>query len=205
MMCGYKFYTDEMHATGYADSANVTDPEAIEAFQALHDLIYKTRSRRIAPRRAALDQLGGAFQSGRVAMEINGGWGWWSYKPLIDDPERLLLGRRAAAEGRAGRRPARGDLHRPVGDHGQHVGRRPGSAAWTFVKFLVSPEQAREYALVGGAPPTQGALLDEYFKQFEKCHGPGRGAGGLGRRHHERPRIVQPPAGAVGRAEPDLG
>ncbi|MEJ7653134.1 MAG: hypothetical protein WKH64_07235 [Chloroflexia bacterium] len=44
--------------------------------------------------------------------------------------------------------------------------------AWEFVKFLVSPEQAAAYTESTGTPPTQTALLNDYYKQFEKCMKP---------------------------------
>lgn len=35
----------------------------------------------------ALSQLGGDFQSGKVAMRQNGGWGWWVYSSVTPEVE----------------------------------------------------------------------------------------------------------------------
>ncbi len=144
----------------------------ISSFQARHDLIYKEKVSPDTASVAALDQLGGAFQSGRIAMEINGGWGWWTYKPLIDDEANGFCWGAAPLPKGAPEAEQRAVIFTDPWAITGNMSAEDQAASWTFVKFLVSPEQAREYALVGGAPPTQGALLDEYFKQFEKCQDP---------------------------------
>ncbi len=77
--------------------------------------------------------------------------------------------------------------------------------AWEFVKFLVSPEQAAAYTEATGTPPTQTALLGDYYKQFEKCMKPEDMKVGVRRCVLARTRIVQPPDGTLGRSQSDLG
>jgi len=45
-------------------------------------------------------------------------------------------------------------------------------AAWDFVKFLTSKEQAAAYTNATGTPPTRSSLLADYYKGYSKCMAP---------------------------------
>src|SRR5262249_20284930 len=79
-------WTKDSLTTGFSDDINITDDKSVTAFQKFHDLTFVDKVAPDASVGQALSQLGGEFQSGRVAMELAGGWGMWSYKTLINDP-----------------------------------------------------------------------------------------------------------------------
>ncbi|MDQ3856644.1 MAG: extracellular solute-binding protein, partial [Chloroflexota bacterium] len=157
--------------TGFADSVSVTDPKSIQAFQAYHDLIYKDKVAPNPSTAAALDQLGGAFSTGRMAMAIDGGWGHWSYKALIDDPNGFCWGAAPLPMGSPDAK-MRATIFTDPWAITANMSEDETNLAWTFVKFLVSPEQAAKYTETTGTPPTQTALLKDYYKQFSKCMKP---------------------------------
>ena len=168
---GHDVWPDGAYDSGYADSVSVTDDASKKGFQALHDLVYKDKVAPDPAASSALDQLGGAFAAGRVAMTVSGGWGHWSWHGLIDDPNGFCWG---AAPIPAGSPDAK---NRTIIFTDPWVLTKDLPAdqmdtAWEFVKFLVSPEQAKLYSDTTGTPPTQTALLDGYYKQFEKCQKP---------------------------------
>jgi multiple sugar transport system substrate-binding protein len=156
MIWGKYPWSEEALEAGFSDPITLTDETTTAAYQKFHDLAYVEK---VAPDDAAsqaLSQLGGAFQSGRVAMSMAGGWGHWSYKDLINDPNGFCWGVAPIPWGTPDANVAGMDQENT-------------DLAWNFVKFLASPDQARQYSLTSGAPPTQGALLQDYYKQYEKC------------------------------------
>jgi multiple sugar transport system substrate-binding protein len=117
---------------------------------------------------SALDQLGGAFASGRVAMAMSGGWGHWSWKELINDPNGFCWGVAPMPWGTPDAK-IRTVIYTDPWAITSGLDDQEKKDAWTFVKFLVSEEQARAYTETTGTPPTQTKLLGEYYKQFSKC------------------------------------
>ncbi|MEJ7653133.1 MAG: extracellular solute-binding protein [Chloroflexia bacterium] len=77
---GHFIWPENAYETGFADKVNVTNEASVKAFQSFHDLVYKDKVAADPATNAALDQLGGAFTSGRLAMAMSGGWGHWSWK-----------------------------------------------------------------------------------------------------------------------------
>ena len=168
MMFGHFIWPEDAYDTGYAKSVNVTNDKSIMAFQALHDAVYKDK---VAPNPSvttALDQLGGAFASGRVAMAMSGGWGHWSWKELITDPNGFCWGVAPMPWGTPDAK-TRTVIYTDPWVITSGLEEEQKQDAWTFVKFLVSEEQARSYTETTGTPPTQTKLLAEYYKQFSKC------------------------------------
>jgi multiple sugar transport system substrate-binding protein len=169
MLWGQFIWPEDAYSTGYAEAGvTVSDEKSVAAYQAFHDLVYKDK---VAPDPAAsqaLDQLGGAFASGRLAMAMSGGWGHWAWKELINDPSGFCWG---AAPMPMGSPDAKIRTVIYTDPWVITRGLKPDQqdAAWDFVKFLVSPEQAAAYTQATGTPPTQTALLADYYKQFEKC------------------------------------
>lgn len=169
MLWGHFIWPDDAYTTGYAASGiTVTDDASIKAYQAFHDTVYKDK---VAPDSAsvqALSQLGGTFQSGRVAMLMDGGWGHWTYKGLIDDPNGFCWGAAPLPMGSPDAK-VRTIIFTDPWSITSKLKPEEQDMAWTFVKFLMSPEQAAAYTQATGTPPTQTALLADYYKQFEKC------------------------------------
>jgi multiple sugar transport system substrate-binding protein len=165
---GKDVWSKQSMIDGFSDPIKLTDPTIITAYQKFHDLAYVDK---VAPDDAtgqALSQLGGAFQSGRVAMSMAGGWGHWSYKDLINDPNGFCWGVAPLPWGTPDANMRATIFTDPwVITAGMDASNT--DMAWTFLKFLASPEQAKAYSLTSGAPPTRSSLLQEYYKQYEKC------------------------------------
>jgi len=161
LIFGQHIFPEGAYDTGLAEEAYFDHPTVIQAFQARHDLMY---THEVMPDPEILDalrQLGGPFHSGRLAMDMTGGWGYWDYKGLEDQ----LCWRVAPV---------------PYGDPA-HTGPRAVvytdpwvitkgtdhmEEAWEFVKYLVGPEASRAYMQATNTPPVRRSLLDEWAGQF---------------------------------------
>jgi multiple sugar transport system substrate-binding protein len=172
MMFGNTVWSEEAYETGFSEPVNVTDDASVNAYQALHDLVYEHK---IAPDPAAasaLDQLGGAFAAGRVGMAMSGGWGHWAWRDLIDDEAAGFCWGVAPLPKGSPDADIRAVIYTDPWVITRNLPADQQDDAWTFLKFLVSPEQAKIYSDTTGTPPTQTALLEDYYKQYEKCMDP---------------------------------
>ncbi len=168
MMWGHDIWPKGAYQVGFADGVDLTNAKSAQAYQAFHDAVHKDK---VAPNPAtvsALDQLGGVFASGKVAMEFQGGWGHWVYKDLITDPNGFCWGAAPLPHG-APDATVRAMTFTDPWVMTSGMNEEDQELAWTFIKFLVSEEQATAYSEVTGTPPTQPKLLETYYKQFEKC------------------------------------
>jgi multiple sugar transport system substrate-binding protein len=171
MIFGKFPWPEDAYETGFADSINLTDPEIIEAYQKHHDLIHKEKVQPDDAANQALATLGGIFESGRVAMMQNGGWGWWVYSPVNPDVEGGFCWGVAPNPWGTPDAETRAVIYTDPwvitgGLEGQDL-----EDAWSFVKFLVREDNARSYMQATNTPPTQAKLQEEWFGQF-KCMDP---------------------------------
>lgn len=171
MLFGQFVFPENAYETGFADKVTVSDEKSVRAYQAFHDLRYKDKVSPDSAAAAALDQLGGAFAGGRSAMQITGGWGFWSYSGLMDDPQGFCWGAAPLPMGSPDAK-IRAVIYTDPWAITRGLQPDEQDAAWEFVKFLVSEEQARKFMEVSGTPPTQTKLMADWYKQFEKCMKP---------------------------------
>ncbi len=171
MLWGHFVWPEGAYETGYAESVNVTNEASVKAYQAFHDLVYKHKVAPDPATASALDQLGGAFASGRMAMTMSGGWGHWVWRELIDDPNGFCWGAAPMPMGSPDAK-IRTVIYTDPWAITSGMDQDQQDLAWTFVKFLVSPEQAAQYTKTTGTPPAQKALLEDYYQQFSKCMKP---------------------------------
>lgn len=169
MMFGQNPWPEGTFDTGYApEGIKVSDEKTVAGFNALHDLVYKDKVAPEPAAAAALDQLGGAFAAGRVGMAMSGGWGHWSWKELITDPSGFCWGVAPMPMG-APDAKIRTVIFTDPWVMTAKLTPEEQDMAWTFIKFLTDPENAAAYTEATGTPPTQTALLEDYYKQYEKC------------------------------------
>jgi multiple sugar transport system substrate-binding protein len=168
MLFGQFPWPDDAYSVGFApEGITLNTPEVINAYQKHHDLIYVDQ---VSPDSAAADALaalGGTFQSGRVAMIQDGGWGWWVYSSLTPDVEGGFCWGVAPTPWGSDDADVRAVIYTDPwvitrGLEGQDL-----EDAWTFVKFLIAEENARTYMQTTNTPPTQSKLQEEWFQQFE--------------------------------------
>jgi multiple sugar transport system substrate-binding protein len=160
-------WEDDSFDTGFGQTFNIASPQAIEAFQKRHDLFYVHQVHPDPAASEALGALGGAFQSGRVAMNTTGGWGWWVYSIITPEVEGgFCWGAAPLPYGAPGAENRAVIFTDPWvitrGLEGQAL-----DDSWEFVKFLIREDNAREYMLATNTPPAQHALLEEWYEQFE--------------------------------------
>lgn len=171
MVFGNFVWPENSYSTGFADKLTLSDPKAVEAYQKFHDLVYVDK---VAPDPAAnqaLDQLGGAFQTGRLAMAMSGGWGHWSFKALINDPNGFCWGAAPMPWGSpdADKRTV---IYTDPWVITAGLSAEETDMSWDFVKFLTSKDQQAAYTNATGTPPVRSSLLNDYYKQYEKCMKP---------------------------------
>jgi multiple sugar transport system substrate-binding protein len=171
MLFGQFPWPDDAYETGFADKITLNTPEIVNAYQKHHDLVYVDNVSPDDAANQALSQLGGAFESGRVAMVQNGGWGWWVYSPVNPDTEGGFCWGVAPNPWGSPDADKRAVIYTDPwvitrGLEGQAL-----DDSWEFVKFLVREDNARSYMQATNTPPTQAKLQEEWFGQF-KCMDP---------------------------------
>ncbi len=171
MIFGQFPWPEGAYETGFADHITLNTPEIIDAYQKHHDLIWVHKVQPDAAASEALSQLGGTFESGRVAMMENGGWGWWVYSRVTPDVEGGFCWGVAPLPWGTPDAETRAVIYTDPwvitrGLEGQEL-----EDAWTFVKFLIREDNARAYMKATNTPPTQFKLQEEWFQQFE-CMAP---------------------------------
>jgi multiple sugar transport system substrate-binding protein len=172
MIFGKFVWPEGAYETGFAQSIDLTDPVAINAYQQHHDLMYVHKVQPDGAATEALSQLGGTFQSGKVAMMEDGGWGWWIYSTGIDtEAEAGFCWGVAPIPWGSPDAKERAVIYTDPwvitrGLEGQEL-----DDAWTLVKFLIREDNARAYMQAGNVPPTQKKLQEEWFQQY-KCMDP---------------------------------
>ena len=152
-MWGQDFYPDSAYQTGFADTAYLDKPAVIEAFQAKQDIVWKLHYQ---PDPAQSSAYGGdIFTTGKVAMNLTGVWGWWQ---SITD---FKWGAGALPYGAPGRKDVVFTDPWMLSSKTSHP-----NEAWTFLKYLVSPDVQSSWTKLTGAPPVRASLLDGWYKQF---------------------------------------
>jgi len=153
-MFGQDFYPDTAYTTGFAEVSYLDSPLSIQAFQARQDIVWKLKYQ---PDPAALDAMGAGdvFINQKVAMNLTGVWGWWQTIPNFKWAVAAL------PYGAPGRKDVIFTDPWMMSSKTAHP-----QEAWTFLKYLVSPEVQTTWSKVTNAPPVRTSLLDSWYKQF---------------------------------------
>jgi len=128
---------DLCDSTGKTPTIN--KPEAVEALQALVDLIYKSRVAPTPAQMGALPAYHIALQTKRVAMVIDGQWSLLELGKLIKEG-KLKLG---VAPLPVLKKPVTGVIGNPIGIYAKAVKDKPEilDAAWKLYKWLNNSEK----------------------------------------------------------------
>ena len=159
---GGDFFKPEAYETGeMGEPAILDNPRNAEAIQLGVDLIHKYK---VSPNQAALDaawQLGDPFMTGRTAMIVTGGWGFWVYKPA---EFRWGVAPIPYAEGR---QPSLYVDPWNISAKTEHP-----DEAWEFVKFLVDPNGGgKSFMEATLATPADKTLLEDWYQQMHEITG----------------------------------
>jgi multiple sugar transport system substrate-binding protein len=170
MIFGLFPWPEDAYDTGFASEVTIAeDPRAAQAYQARHDLMYQDKVMPDAGIGEALSALGGAFESGKLAMNMTGGWGHWNYTGLS---EQFCWGARPIPYGDPEYEGPRAIIYTDPWVITAGLPEAEREAAWTFVKYLTSVDTSRSYFQSTNTPPTRRSLLEEWFDQFKECEDP---------------------------------
>jgi multiple sugar transport system substrate-binding protein len=148
---GKDLFPESAYQTGFADTAFLDDPLAIQARQAQRDLIWKYK---VAP--DSINSLY-VYTSGRWGMGLPIP-GWW--EPFNDGmPKNWALA--ALPYGWSSRRGLIWTDSWMLSSKSSHP-----EESWQFLKYLSSPEVQREYMTMVRATPARASLLEEWYKSF---------------------------------------
>ena len=157
LMWGRDIFPDSAYQTGFADKSFLDDPKVIAAFQARQDILWKLK---VMPSPAASDAMnttGDIFMTGKIAMNLTGGWGWWNYTDIKD----FHWAAAALPYGADGRRDVVFTDPWMMSSKTTHP-----NEAWTFLKYLTAPAQQESWMKLTGAPPVRKSLAETWYRQF---------------------------------------
>jgi len=151
-------YTPEDDKTGYPCKINLTSEEALAGYQACIDLVYKDK---VAPPPAQIEVIsagGNPFFTGKLAMDLGGGWGFWSRRDFTD----FRFGAAAI--------PWQVSNSGPVWPDANMVGRRSkvAESGWKLVEYISGGEGLRGYVQATNAQPANKLLWDEWYSIFQE-------------------------------------
>jgi multiple sugar transport system substrate-binding protein len=155
-LLGHSIWTDEALATGIAREILFDEPPVIESFQMHADLVCKHK---VAPNQAissALSATGDPFQAGKVAMNVGGGWGFWSLKEVAGS-----FNWNCASLPRIKPDILKDALYADPMLISTQTDKK--DEAWEFVKFLYTPEGMKDFVVATWSPPSRKSLLQDWI------------------------------------------
>ncbi|MFD0678642.1 MULTISPECIES: ABC transporter substrate-binding protein [unclassified Paenibacillus] len=154
---GGDFFKKEAYDTGNMGDPQVSkNPKNIEAIQANLDLISKHKVSPNPAQLSAASQLGDPFMTGRVAMVIQGGWGFRTYRD-------------AKFKWAAAAVPFAPDGSKQIPLYVDpwsisKTSKNPNEA-WEFIKFLTDPTNgAKEYVKAAMSYPANLDLAQDWYQ-----------------------------------------
>jgi multiple sugar transport system substrate-binding protein len=150
------------HYTNFiAPKSNFGNPGNIAAHQFRHDLIYKYKVHPDPSAMQGFAQFNDPFWSGKIAMEFDGGWLYWTLSDLKD----VNFGYCAIPSGKA---------NKNINFDDQWIMGRWSTnkdAAWAVMRVLTSPDATQKYSVFSGAPPAVASSKAAWIDQVSKHTG----------------------------------
>lgn len=155
---GGSFISAKSYNDGVLEKPTVYDPAVREGLTHHYDLIHKYHVSPSTAETSALTQLGDPFLTGHVAMNMVGGWGFWTYKPA-----NFRWGV-AALPYVKGHKPLLYVDIMGIAKNTPHP-----DAAWKFLKFITNPDFGLKKYMeeTSATPPTKG-LMNQWLKSMSK-------------------------------------
>ena len=165
-------WDDKAYDTGFVTKVTCADEISIKAYQARHDLMYKHRVMPDASVSEALGELGGTFQSSKVAMNGTGGWGHWNYFGLWEEEkagEQAFKWRAVPMPyGDTSYKGPRTIIYTDPWCITAGLPQDEKEASWEFIAYLTSKEPAWAFTEATGTPPVRKSLLEDYFDLYKE-------------------------------------
>jgi multiple sugar transport system substrate-binding protein len=158
---GGDFFKEDAYTTTVMGEPTIMRQENLDAMQFNVDLIHKYK---VSPNQATLDAvstLGDPFLTGKIAMVINGGWGFWAYKPA---EFRWGVAPIPYHEGR--------QISLYVDPWNISAKSKHPDESWEFVKFLIDPKNGgKSFMEATSATPADTTLADLWYQQMSEITG----------------------------------
>ncbi|MCI8441394.1 MAG: sugar ABC transporter substrate-binding protein [Provencibacterium sp.] len=156
-------FPEEAYRAGVMDKTNFDDPAIVETLQKWADLIYVEKIHPTPADQKALEQMGPLFKTGKVAMTTS--LPTQAYGNFKDCPfEWGLAPMPAGAPGKA-----RGILYN--GAYFISKGSKSPEAAWALIKYMLTPEAAKDMCELTGFLVPLRAQMDGWFAQMSEATG----------------------------------
>jgi multiple sugar transport system substrate-binding protein len=146
-------YRQQMYDNGIDDQTTVDSPASVEAHQFKLDLIRRHKVHPAASDNQAISVLGNPFKTGRIAMNVEGGWAWSTFSDIKDFKWGVapVPGKRAVKNSE--------NLNM------WHLADAPNrEGTWEFMKFLTSQDSVKAWVQITGAQPSRPDTLDDWIK-----------------------------------------
>jgi multiple sugar transport system substrate-binding protein len=151
---GSDAYLPEHYTNFVAPKTQMNQPAIIDAFQWRQDLIWKHKVHPDPAINTALTQVGNAFATGRIGMDLDGGWVFWTSSAIKD----FKVGFAPLPMAKTRKNVTFNDFW-IMGRGSQNK-----DAAWQVMRVLTSVEGTREYSTNSGTPPTVRESLDTWLQ-----------------------------------------
>jgi len=156
---GVDLYDADAYKTGVVKDSNFDNPKYAEAMEYFRANIYDYKISPTAAASKAIAQTGDAFVTGKVAINIDGGWGLGNYAN-----NNMNFGIAPVPVGPAGTStPVLYVDPLMMSSKSKHP-----KEAFKLMQFMTSTEIQTKFATEVGFPPADSVAFKEWTKRFEK-------------------------------------
>ena len=154
-------WVPEHYTEFIAQKTNFNSDANLQGHQLLWDLIYKHQVMPDPATTKSLNQVGDPFTTGKLAMQLDGGWLYWSLSAIKD----FKYGYAALPTGKANKQINFDDFW--------IMGRwaKNKDAAWKVMRILTSVEATTAYAKISLTPPTPRDSLNSWLQNVSAASG----------------------------------
>ncbi len=154
-------FLPEHYKDGIAQKTNFNNEGNIAGLQLRHDWIYKEKVMPDPSVTQGLNQLGDPFQTGKLAMNMTGGWQFWNTSPIKEFKYGFAADPRLKT-----------NKHHNYDDF-WIMGRFSSNKenAWKVMRVLTDEKVASDYSVLSGTPPTPRKSLDAWIQNLAQRTG----------------------------------
>lgn len=151
-------FAPEAYETGFFTESQANSENSILAYQSQADLMWVHQVSPSPSLTDAMSAVGNPFKTGRLAMNMTGVWGFWSYS----DVTAFEIGAAALPVGKNYNKPVIFTDPWMIARETKHP-----EEAWAFVKMLSDPKQgAKDYMELTGVVPPAAELLPLWYEKI---------------------------------------
>ncbi|MGH2356088.1 MAG: ABC transporter substrate-binding protein [Chloroflexota bacterium] len=147
-------FRSEHYSGGIAQNTQLDSPQCVAGLEFVQDVRWKYHFNA----QTGKDPTEGiGFNQGRIAMNVAGGWNFWTLTTVKD------------FKWSAGAIPYQENNKNVAYNDFWEMGSQTKvkDAAWAFIKHIASADVQREYSQLTGTPPTQRSAMDGWYQRYE--------------------------------------